>query len=316
MTASPNTGNRQCNWWTRFWHEPIRAEQAAGVRIFFMITLITDLLVEYIPHLELFYGPDGVAPEGVVDYSNATLWRWTGFLFRTDNMIAIYIFFGVFLTACVLFLIGWKTRWMGVLVYLLTLAFQTRNFMFLNYGDDVLMCALFLLMFTPSGKALSLDRWLEKRRHPDRVDNPPMIAPWSIRLFQLQLCLIYFTTGFAKLQGEEFFSTTWTEGSTIYYVLNNLRRTRFSYALVPVPYWITVAMTWSSLAFEVLFPLLVLFRWTRFWTLWFGVLFHLGIFVFMDIGFFSIYMIALYGAWIPGKYWDWLLRNKWETEYS
>ena len=73
----------------------------------------------------------------------------------------------------------------------------SRNPNILNGGDDTLQVALFLLMLSPSGKALSLDAWLRRRFFGQ--SGPDWVPPWSIRVMQIQLCIIYLTTGLAKL---------------------------------------------------------------------------------------------------------------------
>jgi hypothetical protein len=205
-----------------------------------------------------------------------------------------------------------------VAVWFLTLCFINRNPILRTGAEDVLMVGLFLLMFAPSGKALSLDRLREKRRKGEAVSEPPMTPAWPVRLIQFQVCMIYFTTGLAKLVRnfsgevdpftdgwwEEFFSGTWWDGTSLHYVLNNITLTRWSYAQLPVPFWLTAPATYLSVCWEVLFPFLVMSRWTRKWALWFGVLFHLGIFLTIEIGWFSFYTLSLYGVWIPGRFWD------------
>ena len=62
--------------------------------------------------------------------------------------------------------------------------------------------------------------------------------------------------------------------------------------------------TWISVAWEVLFTPLVMCRWTRKWALWFGVLFHMGIYLTIEVGWFGFYTMSLYGVWIPGEFWD------------
>jgi hypothetical protein len=53
----------------------------------------------------------------------------------------------------------------------------------------------------------------------------------------------------------------------------------------------------------VLFTPLVLLRWTRAVALWFGVLFHLGIYFTIEVGWFSFYMPPFYAVWIPDWFW-------------
>ncbi len=64
-------------------------------------------------------------------------------------------------------------------------------------------------------------------------------------------------------------------------------------------------MTWTVLAWEISFPLLVVMsRWTRVAALLFGVAFHLGIGLTMELGFFAPYALCLY---LPLAPWEWWL---------
>jgi predicted DCC family thiol-disulfide oxidoreductase YuxK/uncharacterized membrane protein YphA (DoxX/SURF4 family) len=208
--------------------------------------------------------------------------------------------FSVWVAATVLLLLGWRTRIAAILVWLGALAFLARNPNLTNGADDTMQLAVFILMISACGAALSLDRrrrWRNSGIDPD-IAPPDYIAPWAVRLFQLQLCVIYFTTGIAKLGGH-----TWWDGTSVHYVLNDVTMVRWSYAQLPLPLWMTAPLTYGSVWFEVLFPILVLWPRTRKWTLWYGVLFHLGIYLMIEIGWFSFYTIAMYGVWIPDSWW-------------
>jgi hypothetical protein len=132
-----------------------------------------------------------------------------------------------------------------------------------------------------------------------------------VRVLQIQLCMIYLTTGLAKLKGEtfgegpltEWLTGNWWDGTAIHYVLNYTTKSRWAYAQFPIPLWITKPLTYLSVWWETLFPLLVLSRWTRPWALWFGVLFHVGIFLTIEVGWFSFYTLAYYGVWVPCAFW-------------
>jgi hypothetical protein len=304
------------NFWTQFWHVPVRAERLALTRIAIGLALLTDLLVQYLPHLALFYGPQGVAPAGVNDWWRLQNWQWTVLVLNTDEMNLVYLAFGLWMAATVAFLVGWHTRWTSVLLWFVTLCFHNRNRSVLNFGDHVVEIALFLLMCSPCGRALSIDAWRQrkKRARADRpVQGSATTPAWPVRLFQIQLCVIYFSTGLAKLvtgladfvTGETpFLEGTWWEGTSIHYALNNMTLARWSYAQIPVPLWVTAPLTYISVGWEVLFPFLVLSRWTRKWTLWFGILFHLGIWLVLEVGWFSFYSIAFYGVWVPDRFWE------------
>jgi len=289
---------RLANLWQRFWHDPLRAERLGLTRVLFAAALLGDQLFQYLPYLADFYGPTGIAPAGLNDDWALQTWRWTVLLFNTDDMHIVVPLFWTWVAATFLFLVGWHTRWISILVWFLTLCFHNRNTALLNFGDDLLRNALFLLMISPCGCAFSIDAWRQRRQHPG--SGSTLIPAWPVRLLQIQLCMMYFSTGLAKLVREpDWFTGTWWDGTSMHYVLNIVTRARWSFAQLPLPLWVTAPMTYSVVAWEVLFPLLVLFPRTRKWALWFGVLLHLGILATIEIGWFSFYSLAMYGVWIP-----------------
>ena len=135
------------------------------------------------------------------------------------------------------------------------------------------------------------------------------VPAWTVRVLQIQLCLIYLSTGAVKLLAEgptegTWAQGTWWDGTSIHYALNYLTMSRQSYAQMPLPFWLTAAMTYVCVWWETLFPLLVLHRWTRWLTLWFGVSFHLGIWLTIEVGWFSFYMFPYYAVWVPDEFWS------------
>ena len=165
------------------------------------------------------------------------------------------------------------------------MCFIARNPNLKNGGDDVLQIALFLLLISPCNAALSVDRWLKCKSKRESCDQEqmPMIDPWPVRLFQIQLCVMYTTTAIAKMRGH-----TWFDGTSIHNVLNDVTMSRWSYAQLPLPIYVTAPMTWVSLAFEFFFPLLIWNRRIRPLIFLFGVAFHLGIYLMVEVGWFQL----------------------------
>jgi hypothetical protein len=295
--------------WTRFWHVPVRAERLALMRILLALALLSELLFQYRPNLDEFFGPHGVAPSGLHDADQLRHWRWTQLFFYTDDMTVIRTFFWIWVLVTSLWLVGFRTRLMNLFVWFLTLMFIQRNGTILNGGDDTLQVGVFLLMLAPTGRALSIDAWLRHRR--TGTTGPDYTPAWPVRVLQIQLALIYLTTGLAKLIGEckldengLLLAGTWWEGSSIHFVLNYVIMSRWSFAQMPLPVWLTAIMSYTCLAFEIFFFLLVLNRRLRPWVLLFGLLFHLGIWLTVEVGWFSFYTVAFYGVWVPCTFWD------------
>ncbi len=295
------TSDSRLSLWTRFWHKPVRAERLALMRWLVGLSLLTDQLIQYWPNLLEFFGPHGCAPAGLHDRYQLSQWRWTVLLFNHDDPAILYPVFWTWVGLTAVWTVGLFTRLTGVLVWFGTLCWINRNPNLLNGGDDTLQVALFLLMLAPCGRALSLDAW--------RLGSSRLVPPWSVRLLQIQLQIIYLTTGIVKLAGtglgENYLPTgTWWEGTSIHYALNYTAMSRWSYAQLPVPLWLTAPLTYFTLFWEIGFTPLVLWRRTRYWTLWIGVGFHLGIWLTLEVGWFSFYTLAFYGVWVPDSFWQ------------
>ena len=121
------------------------------------------------------------------------------------------------------------------------------------------------------------------------------LAPWPLRFLQLEVAIGYVLSGWAKLQGK-----TWHDGTAVGLALRIEDLQRFA-----APDWLFEQrillnlLTWGTLAFEVSFLMLVWSRRLRPWVLGVGVLIHLGIDIFLDIGFFSYAMLLAYVAFLP-----------------
>src|SRR5262249_56923986 len=193
----------------------------------------------------------------------------------------------LWIAATVCLLVGFWSRTSAAIAWALSLSFANLNPYIDNAGDTLRGILLFYMMITPCGAVWSVDRWRARRRTGDT--RPVYIYPWALRLMFAQLAFIYFFNGLYKLIGPD-----WREGQSLYYVLCDLTLSRVSFSQWPVPYWISQWLTWSVLAWEFGFPLWVALPWTRKVALWFGVAFHVGILLTMEIGGFVPYMLLLY----------------------
>lgn len=214
---------------------------------------------------------------------------------------------GTWIVATALWTIGLGSRWTNVVVWAMAQSFANVNPYVENAGDSIRNAVLFVLMFAPTGAAWSVDALLlRSRRHAAegarQPASPAYVHPWPLRLIFLQMVCIYFFNGLYKFGGE-----TWKDGTSLHYALCDVTLTRFSFARLNLPLEWTRLATWTVLAWELAFPALALFRWTRVPALAFGALFHLGIGLTMEIGSFVPVMLALYVPLLP---WDrWLTRR-------
>lgn len=209
---------------------------------------------------------------------------------RSHAMIAVCL--AAWILAIVLLLVGWHSRFAAVTCWVLSMSFGNVNPHIDNAGDTIRNILLFYLMLCPCGAVWSLDCWRNRRDLP--AGTRLVVSPWPIGLIFTQMILVYFLNGAYKV-----LSADWVEGATLYYVLHDTTLTRFSFLQLPLDYPMTRMMTWTVLAWELSFPLLVLYRPTRILALCVGVLFHLGIAFTMDLGFFAAYALCMYLPLIP-----------------
>jgi hypothetical protein len=201
--------------------------------------------------------------------------------------------FGLWVLSALALTVGFHTRWAAFAAWLLTMCFFARNSNVKNGGDDIAQIALFWLMFAPTNRAFAWDS--------RRLVGPQTTEPWAVRLLQVQICMMYTATGIAKLKGG--LGGTWLSGTSLHYVYNDIGLTRWSYADLPVPIWLTAPAGYVALFWEVFFIPLVLFKRTRPWALAYGVAFHVMIFLSLEVGWFSVYSLALYPVWIADRFW-------------
>jgi uncharacterized membrane protein YphA (DoxX/SURF4 family) len=206
----------------------------------------------------------------------------------------------VWLLATLMLLLGLWTKPAAIASYAMSISFANLNDKIDNAGDTIRIIIQFYLMLCPCGAVWSLDRLLLRLRGKDAP--VVLVSPWPIRMLFVQLIFIYFINGVYKM-----FGGSWREGYSLFYVMGDFTLTRFSLSDNPLPLWAMRLANWSVLFWEASFPVLVINRWTRLVALCFGVFFHLGIFVSMELGFFVPYTLCIYLPLLP---WERLSRAR------
>ncbi len=173
---------------------------------------------------------------GVIEFLKGPKWSllyfWDSPTAMWTHMIAFY-----FVGTC--FMVGWRTRIMGVLTFLLMNSIFFRNHLFWEGTELVYRVFLAYLICAKSGHAYSVDNWLRCRKlrkqgllserdgpgggagvapseeHPKGLAAIYRLIPaWPRRLAMLQLCTVYAFTGIVKN------GSVWAKGDAIYYAWN------------------------------------------------------------------------------------------------
>lgn len=304
-----------------FWMTPIRAEPLALFRILVGGSAVVMALASYLPRLAGDVGPEGACPLGLLDSwldrthrfcllrgpqnipvvegwflpEARTAWRdWA------DSPSGAFTLFGIWTLSLVGLTSGFCTRLCAIAAWALTTSFQLRLSWTLNGGDAVYRNALFYLMFAPAGATWSVDAWLRRRWGWGAREEPVVIPPWSVRLLQIHVCYVYLFTGLWKLWDGDW-GEDWLNGEAVYWMLNDLAISRWSYLDVPIPMLFCRLGSWGTLIFELGFPVAVLFRRLRYWWLAVGLALHIGIFLTIDVGWFSQAILCWYALFLSGE---------------
>ena len=288
----------------RFWTEPVRPEPLAAFRIAAGVSITLSVLLGMAGNLKLMFGDGGLIPGSTAEEVLARTGRLSLKHGALDGALGSWLLMGLLLGALVCVTLGYRTRIAAAVGYVILVSFTQRSLTLTNGGDDLAVHALFYLVLAPAGAVWSLDA--------RRNGGSSAVPAWALRLMQIQLCLIYSATALSKIAvaGPQ----DWLTGEAVYWALNDITLTRWSYALLPVPMFLCRILTWSTLLFEVSFPLLVWWSRTRKWLLLAGLGLHLGILLTLQVGFFSPNILVFYLLFVPAESLvaarQWLLERK------
>ena len=287
--------------WNRLWFAPVDARSLGVMRISLAAILIVSHLL-WIPDLLLLSDAGPVSTQTILDGSPYPRFSYLDGLAGSDLLVAHLLG----LLPLVGMLVGWQSRLMCLLVLVVQIALHHRAPWLQHGGDRVLRLSVLAMCLANSGAALSVDAMLARRRRG--ADASPLVPVVSHRLIQLQLMILYLFTGIAKLSGG-----TWHNGSALYYALSSRTFQRFPGLLdVLLSSWpgqlVLMGMTWLTLAWELLFAALVLWKPTRRWALLIGLAVHAGIAATMMVGSFSFATTWCYLAFLP---YAWSSTTRW-----
>jgi hypothetical protein len=246
---------------------------------------------------KMLYTESGLMPNSYLN--TIEFFRYNFSLLRYTDNPDFSLYWNIALVIFALFAtIGLFTRLSIVATYILAAGLFNRNPGSVSGVDMISTHFWFLLCLTNAGSHYSVDNWLRKKfGATPRLHKMDNFTSAGIRLMQLQLCIVYVFSAFEKIRGD-----LWWNGSALWASLSigNL----FDLDLTFMGKWpvlISLA-TYSVMLWEVYFPALVFNTRTRDIALAFGVMFHLGIIMLMNLPVFALCMISCYTIFLPGQY--------------
>ncbi len=283
-----------------YWFGQVDSRPLALFRIVFSLLLLKDA-VYHIFLAGVFYSDLGVVPRSTM----LELVRQTRFSFMDaigQDWLA-GLFFVVWCIVLLGMLVGYRTRLMVILNFLIILSVHERNLWVLNGADTVMRVLSFWILFLPLGRYYSIDAI----RLPDRSRTA---FAFPLRMIQLQIALIYFFTFIMKFHGE-----MWRNGEAVYYSLQlqGFTHATGDWLVANVPYEFFQVNTYLTLFTEATFLFLVfmpiLQPYLRILGLLLGTGLHFGIAIFMSVPNFSMVLIGSYLLFFQPEWLQWLERQ-------
>jgi hypothetical protein len=198
-------------------------------------------------------------------------------------------------------LVGWRTRAVTVVSFLLLCSLQARNPVVLYGADQMLRLGLFWAIFLPLGRRFSLDAAAGRGRATEDEAEQSWLGAAGMAYFA-QFAAIYIFNGLMK------YGPSWQSDYTaVYYSL------QLEMFAQPFGQWLkqfdglTTALTYLVLKLEIYGPLLfVLPVWNARARILGFILFlglQIGFGVSMQLGLFGTVMVALMLAFLPAEFW-------------
>jgi hypothetical protein len=275
---------------------PAYAKPLAALRIGLAAVLIVQALAIASHVLELF------GPRGFVQWSlgEAMLFegvpriRWLAEALAplgvSENFCvrAVFVLYVAGLSAL---LFGWHTRAAAVTAWFTHLILMMSERSSLYGVDDFAHIVLFYCMWFPVGHFWSMDQ------QAGRVSGAPSFAArLSLRVLQIHLCIVYFSSGIEKLTAP---GHQWLTGEVIWKAAMLPEFQQFDMSLLADFPWLAKLVTWGTLAVELGYTFLVWPRFTRKFMVLNTIAMHVGIALTMGLVSFSAVMIVLSAsAWL------------------
>lgn len=208
------------------------------------------------------------------------LWQ-SSFLNPNIEFLHIPVYFNAFyflgLIIMLLYTFGLGTILFNVIVYIFILIFYTASPFLGDGGSNILVIVLAYMIFTNNSAYFSL--------FPMKPSNNSFLKithNFFLGLVLIQTCILYFFAGFYKAQGD-----MWIHGTALYYVLNidafRMDATSFlSDFIIDSPLLLTLG-AYTAIFMQLLFPILIFNKYTRYLVLAGSIGFHLSVALLMGL---------------------------------
>ncbi len=230
----------------RFFFESCDPRVAPWLRIGYGLLLICNVVVWLLD--DTYWFSNAGVLQG--DTARDMTFNLHGTLLQTyDDPMTVRVLLGIMLLQSVLLTVGVWSRLQAGCLFFWLVTIQHRNPMIID-GEDVLFrwfALLFVLL--PLDHQYSLGRWYSGRKSLATASHA-----WAMRLVQIQVAVVFFSSAWCKLLGE-----TWRNGSALASISrlgDYFGRLEFLGPLMDLP-WVVRGLTWGTIAIELIVPIVI-----------------------------------------------------------
>jgi hypothetical protein len=281
--------------WNAFWYTP------ADPTLLGLLRVLTGLMLVYT------HAVWGLALD---DFFGKTSWLSPSLVRAIESQQYAYSFwswiphqwmwpaYALSMAVFVCFTLGVWTRITSVLALFAAISYTSRVPAALFGLDQINVMLTLYLAIGPSGRCLSLDQWLARRRlGPQAPPSAPSVtANVAQRLIQVHMCVIYLFAGISKLQGP-----SWWSGEAMWRAFGNLEYQSLDMTWLAWHPWLVNIMSHVSVAWEIAFCVLI---WKPLWRpfmLAVALVLHVGIGACLGMWTFGLIMLVGCASFLPNE---------------
>nr|WP_209707061.1 HTTM domain-containing protein [Leucobacter exalbidus] len=236
----------------------------------------------------------------------AKTWIFSAFHHAITNDAVFTVLYLLLMVLAVIVVIGWRTRIVMPVFWVMWISFIESNDMLGDQGDNMFRIAMLIMLFMDTSSRWSLDARRRARRAERPADAPitqitNLVHNFGLVALTAQVSFVYASGGLYKAGG-----SPWSGGYAVYNPLQTERFGTWPILSDFVTSWGpgVAIISWGSIILQIAFLFMLLTRPTRVIGL-LGILsFHIGIGVLMGLPWFSLTMIAIDSIFIRDRTWS------------
>lgn len=282
--------------WDEFWFSRFDPVSVSMFRICLGILMIMFYIANF-PNWERFYAVDGM---NSLDPKNLLSVNWWSIFSWTEGILPIKFYWWLGFLSTIAFTLGFQTRVVTILLYVLQTSMNMRDWFVINGEDHIFRMILFYSCFAPLNHSLSVDNYLRKKKFEKKGlnDNRDLPLIWPIRLMQINILLIYVINVPNKLTDD----VAWINGEAIYWTMaNNMwSHQMFTEYFYKWDCLLSKIFSYGTILIEGLFPILIWIRETKLLILLAITSLHIGVaLIIPNVTFFTLSMVCLFWVFMP-----------------